>query len=78
MSRSRAYNRIQRKKAIKRKKRICAEFFGDRSWYKFDGQYSKGKAHCSCPMCREKDFRGKHILTLSEKLSIWDCKNDQY
>ncbi len=78
MSRSRAYNRLQRKKAIKRKKRICTDFYDDHTWYKFDGQYSKGKVHCSCPMCREKDARGRHILTRGEKLSIMDLKNEEY
>ena len=23
-------------------------------WYKNDGQYSKGKIHCSCNLCRPK------------------------
>ena len=78
MSRSREYNRLQRKKAIKRKKNICTAVYDDHGWYKFDGQYSKGKVHCSCPMCRGKDQRGRHLLTLSEKLAISDMKNDQY
>ena len=34
------------------KKRIIAE--GNIWYYKFEGQFSKGKIHCSCPMCRVK------------------------
>ena len=75
MSRSRGYNREQRARAITRKKRICTEFYGDHRWYKFDGQYSKGKVHCSCPMCNSKDERGRHALTRSELIAIRELKN---
>lgn len=52
MSRSRSFTRYQRKAHISRKKRIIA---GGNIWYyKFEGQLSKGKIHCSCPMCRVK------------------------
>ena len=50
MSRGIAYTREVRNKAIARKKRICKRFYGF-DWYKHDGQYSKGKIHCSCRMC---------------------------
>lgn len=54
MSRSRAYTRYQRRAHISRKKRIIAE---ENIWYyKFEGQLSKGKIHCSCPMCRLKSY----------------------
>ena len=65
--RTRAERRDFRKKAIKRKKRICNAFGFD--WYPHDGQYSKGKIHCSCPMCA---FRGwdKNEKTQSDKRKI--------
>ena len=59
MSRSREYTRYQRRMHIGRKKRIVAEVG---CWvYKFDGQLSKGKIHCSCPMCRSKSYEYKQI-----------------
>ena len=50
MKRDRGYYREMREKHIKRKKKISAHYWH----YKFDGQYSKGKIHCSCPICRNK------------------------
>lgn len=50
MGRGIAYTREQRNKHIKRKKRICNNFYGF-DWYKHDGMYNKGKIHCSCKMC---------------------------
>lgn len=52
MERTRAYRREVRNKHIARKKRIVKTYglFSD-GYYKFDGQYSKGKIHCSCPLC---------------------------
>ena len=55
MKRDRGYFREMREKHIKRKKKISKHY----CWhYKFDGQYSKGKIHCSCPMCRNKTGGG--------------------
>ena len=70
MSRSRDYHRMQRSRVILRKKRICRERYRFGDWYKFDGQYSKGKIHCSCVMCRARDHRGRHLLTRSEQIAI--------
>lgn len=54
ISRIRAFTRYQRRSHISRKKRIIA---GENIWYyKFEGQLSKGKIHCSCPMCRVKSY----------------------
>lgn len=65
--RTRAYRREMRKKHIMRKKRICnahktfavfengkADFSKEvpMEWYKHDGQYSKGKIHCNCGLCK--------------------------
>lgn len=62
---NRGYYRRVRKQHINRKKRIIHKL-GDYWSYKFDGMLSKGKIHCSCPMCRGKDFRNRHIKTLQE------------
>lgn len=65
MERTRAYRRKQRSRVIARKKRICRLYHGF-DYYPFDGMYSKGKIHCSCPMCRGKDVFGEHIWTKGE------------
>lgn len=49
------YYRAQRKKAINRKKRIIRDQHN--YWnVRFDGELSKGKIHCSCPLCRRKSY----------------------
>ena len=51
MNRERSYYREMRNKHISRKKRIAKSI----GWTKrHDGMFSKGKIHCSCPMCAEK------------------------
>ena len=40
------------KKAIRKKKLIHFYSIGD--WYKHLHQYSKGKIHCSCSLCKPK------------------------
>ena len=69
MSRTRAYTRKMRAKAIKRKKRIVSNWrwFGEHEFYPHDGMFSKNKIHCSCRMCRSKDYNGRHIPTMQEK-----------
>lgn len=53
MNRTRDYYRKQRANHINRKKRIIHS--QDDYWnYKFSGQLSKGKIHCSCWMCSSK------------------------
>lgn len=66
MSRTREYSRAQRERVIKRKKYICTVCKGIPDYYKFDGQFSKGKTHCSCGLCRQRDPFGRHLLTLNE------------
>lgn len=78
LKRNRAYYRTQRHKAICRKKRICNEI-GDFDWYPFDGQYSKGKIHCSCAMCTYSKTYG--LDTLKDKraeVRFKDALNDYY
>ncbi len=72
MSRTRAYTRKMRAKAIKRKKRIVSNWrwWGDYPFYPHDGMYSKGKIHCSCPLCKSKAYYGKHLFTRQEVLAV--------
>ena len=51
--RNRAERRKLRQKKIRRKKKIVKEVYGF-PYYHEDGKYSKGKIHCSCPMCSAK------------------------
>ena len=54
-SRTRGYYRVQRRNHINRKKHIIKD--QNMYWhYKFEGYLSKGKIHCSCPMCRRKSY----------------------
>jgi hypothetical protein len=57
-----------RAKAIKRKKRITSHYpeADTFPYYSHDGSYSKGKIHCSCRLCRGKDYYGRHIPTIQE------------
>ena len=67
--RSRDYYRKMRAKHIKRKKKIVSNWrwWGQFPYYKHDGMFSKGKIHCSCPLCKDKAYYGKHIVTLQEQ-----------
>lgn len=66
MSRTRSFRRDVRNKTIARKKRICRAIYGASiggfenpgAWYKYDGQYSKGKIHCSCKICTYSKYYG--------------------
>ena len=71
--RDRAYTRKMRAKHIKRKKSIVHnwKWWGDNpSYYPHDGMYSKGKIHCSCPLCKTKAYYGKHLFTRQEVIAI--------
>jgi hypothetical protein len=49
-----------RKRKIHHRKYICKlrdPEYPD--YYKYDGQYSKGKIHCSCPMCTYSKYYDK-------------------
>ena len=80
MSRGKAYTRFVRETHIKRKKKLICdahpwlkELGG---WYKHDGQYSKGKIHCSCPLCSIKAYYGGHVLDLQERKQIESMKEE--
>ena len=78
VERTRAYTRKMRAKHIKRKKRITSHYPGSDTfpYYAHDGVYSKNKIHCSCRMCRGKDYNGRHILTEQELASILRLKEE--
>ncbi|MDE5557378.1 MAG: hypothetical protein K2J32_06740 [Ruminococcus sp.] len=52
-NRGRAYTRYQRNSHINRKKHIIRDT-NNYWYYRYEGKLSKGKIHCSCPMCRLK------------------------
>ena len=58
MNRDRAYYRYQKKQHVKRKLGILRRIGGEeyvRAWCRDrPGYLSKGKIHCSCPMCASK------------------------
>lgn len=63
MNRTRGYYRYQRDRAIRNKYRKRQSLLGKkatREFYDFEnnhiGELSKGKIHCSCPMCRVKSY----------------------
>ena len=72
-NRSRAYYRHHRERCINRKKKIAKSYWN----YKFDGQYSKGKIHCSCWMCSGK--RWAHGLSMADRRKYdRDNYNEEY
>ena len=78
MNRTRAYRREVRNKAIRRKKRIRHEVYGY-SWYPHDGQYSKGKIHCSCAICTyEKTYDLPRLSDRKDKEVIKSAMDDYY
>lgn len=76
--RTRAFRRDVRNKSIKRKKAIVYSRDGS-DWYKFDGQYSKGKIFCDCDICK---FSRKYELpTLKDEKEteiVKSALNDYY
>lgn len=55
--------KIDYKNAKKKKTKINHHGF---DYYDNFHQYSKNKVHCSCRICRGKDYFGRHILTEQE------------
>jgi len=78
MNRSRSYYRRERKKHINRKKRIIKLVSGignEPYWYyRYEGELSKGKIHCSCPMCR---FYGPSYSDMIKKEKM-DAREKEY
>lgn len=78
-SKGRAYTRYMRETHIQRKMRIDKEVHNIGSWYKFRGQYSKGKIHCSCPMCAVKTrVNGRKISEKRKLIELEDVREDAY
>ncbi len=61
MSRSRAYTREMRHKAISRKKYLSQHAFG-LDWFRVDGAYSKGHIGCGCKMCKYTKYYNIPLL----------------
>lgn len=66
---NRGYYREQRQKHINRKKRIIKEQ-NDYWSYTHDGELSKGKIHCGCPLCRCKT-NNKHRKVYWQSSKMW-------
>lgn len=70
MKRGTGYYRTQRRRTIKKKKRLLCRIGGQdylQAWTRGEnGRLSKGKIHCSCPMCRNKSYDN---LTIRDKRS---------
>lgn len=65
--RGRDYRRYIRNKTILRKKSISKLVYGF-DWYHHDGQYSKGKIHCGCGLCKfGKRYRLPTIRDMREQ-----------
>ena len=78
MVRTRAYTRKMRAKHIKRKKRIVSHWhWFESGYYPHDGMYSKNKIHCSCPLCKDKAFYGKHLCTRQEIHALLKMQEQQ-
>lgn len=76
MNRDRNYYREQRAKHIRRKKYICQKCYGW-DYYDHDGSYSKGKIHCSCPLCAAKtnNRRRKSNKYAPAKFTNWKASD---
>ena len=76
--RGRGYRRYVRNKTILRKKRISNLVYG-LDWYHHDGQYSKGKIHCGCELCKSGKRYGMPTTRdmreeFREKILLYDYK----
>lgn len=57
MSRDRGWRRKKNWSKAFRKKKLAYWWH-----YKYDGQYIKGKIHCSCPLCGAKTNNKKNLF----------------
>lgn len=76
-----AFRRYVRNKAIQRKKYLSNAVY-EIDWYKHDGQYSKGKIHCGCGLCKFGKKYGLPTIkdereALREKLLLDDYNMNQ-
>lgn len=60
MNRDRSFYRKQRRRVIHRKENLLRRLGGEelvQAWARgAAGRLSKGKIHCSCPLCRRKSY----------------------
>lgn len=77
--RTRAERRKNNFNHIKKKKNLIHSLMGF-DWYKHDGQYSKGKIHCSCPLCtgKKKGRRRNNDRPYSDRKKIDSMKQKAY
>lgn len=68
-SRKRDRRKIDYKKAKRKAKIDIARSYDGLPLYDNLHQYSKNKIHCSCRLCRGKDYFGRHITTEQETRS---------
>ena len=67
--RTRAERRKKNFSKIHHKKKLAKEIYGS-DYYEYDGQYSKGKIHCSCPLCSAKtNNKGRYGQSINYKHS---------
>ena len=71
-NRTTAYRRYKRQTTIRRKKRLASRYWH----YKADGQFDKGKIHCSCPMCRRKSYDQAKPADMRSAVSMLDALKD--
>lgn len=77
-NRTTEFRRDMRSRKIKHRKRICLTRDGY-DWYKHDGQYDKGKIHCSCKLCTYSKWYGLPTLTDMKELErLKDALKDYY
>jgi hypothetical protein len=76
MNRTQDYYRHQRQRIINRKKKIVKQYYGF-NYYTHDGQYNKGKIHCSCWMCSTKTkVHGLSRTDMRKKAQIQEQENE--
>lgn len=75
--RDRAYYRQMRHRAISRKKAISRHVYG-MDWYKKDGQYSKGKIHCGCGICKYDKKYGIPTVQTEREMSYFKLCMEDY
>lgn len=69
--RTRDIIRHNKYRVIARKKRIIKEQNG--YWhYKYSNELSKGKIHCSCPLCRHKSYDYTKVQDIRSRMSLID------
>lgn len=79
--RDRAYYRYQRNRHIRRKIGILRRWGGDvlEGWLRgCPGRLSKGKIHCSCPLCRVKSYDERRMDDKRKLLSGQQQMDDYF